>query len=511
MWRNIRNFFRLLRLGLVLARHDALFPLEVTGFSPWLLRTAKLVAKRRTDLRPGQRLALALQDLGPTFIKLGQSFSTRSDLVGEDIAADLANLQDNLPPFPVADVHRILEEDFGLPTSLLFSHFEEKPVAAASIAQVHFATTRDGKEAAVKVVRPNVEAAFARDLDLFFWLAELVEHRLPQLRRYRLVEAIGIFRETVRMELDLRMEAASAVELKNNTLMDEGFYVPEIYWQTTSQRVLTMERLHGTSIGQTHTLIEQGHDLQKLLQLAADSFFNQVYRDGFFHADLHPGNMFVLPNGHIAVVDFGIMGRIDRKQRVYLAEILRGFLTEDYRHVAEVHFAAGFVPPHKSVDNFALACRAIGQPILGKPLNEISVAKLLAQLFRVAEDFEMIAQPQLLLLQKTMMVAEGVGRMLNPDINMWKLAEPLILGWAQSNLGPAAKVHNAVSEIILTAQRVPELVERAERFVKNVEQFGVPIHPDSLQLLVRERRRQHRQWLLLAWSGLAAFIALMLR
>lgn len=497
MKRHFINSLRLCRIAWVLARNDALFPLERTHISPIITKSVKLLARRKNSERPGIRLSRALQELGPTFIKLGQSFSTRSDLVGDEIAADLANLRDNLPAFPTKEVYGILEEEFDRPYTKLFRTFDEKPVAAASIAQVHFATTMDGKEVAVKILRPDVHKAFERDLELFFWIAELVEQTMPELRRLKPLKVVETFEESIQMELDLRYEAASALELRHNMEQDEAFYVPSIHWPLTSQRVMTMERIQGTNISHTDKLRDKGFDLDKLLQIASESFFNMVYRDGFFHADLHPGNLFVLDDGRLAVVDFGIMGRISREERIYLIEILRGFLKADYRHVAEVHFAAGYVPANKSVDNFALACMAIGHPILNKPLDEISIAKLLAQLFKVAETFEMETQPQLLLLQKTMMVAEGVGRMLNPHVNMWKLAEPLVTDWAKQHLGPLAKLQQGLHDLELIARKLPETLYKVEHLLTKVEEGGIPLHPETTRALIAERRRQHTDWLIL--------------
>jgi len=448
---------------------------------------------------------MALQELGPTFIKLGQSLSTRSDLVGDEIAEDLANLRDNLTPFPTPIVHRILEEAFGKSSRELFKQFDDTPIAAASIAQVHFAVTHADKAVAVKVLRPDVKAAFERDLELFFWLAELVEQNLPDLRRLKPVEVVATFYETIQMELDLRYEAAAATELRRNMADDVDFYVPDVDWTLTSQRVLTLERIDGVSIGDIATLEAAGHNLDRLLQIAAESFFSMVYRDGFFHADLHPGNLFVLKDGRLAVVDFGIMGRVSKEERIFLIEILRGFLNEDYRHVAEVHFAAGYVPANKSVDNFALACMAIGQPILGKPMDEISIARLLAQLFKIAETFEMTTQPQLLLLQKTMMVAEGVGRMLNPHINMWQLAEPLVKEWAGQHLSPIAKLQSGLQDVERIIRKFPATLERIDRLLNHAEQTpGGPLHADTARTILRERQRQHRHWVIISLIGIIA-------
>lgn len=505
MLRHLKNFLRLFRIAWVLARHDALFPLEKTGLSPVITQAAKFCAGRKNRKeRPGVRLSRALQALGPTFIKLGQSLSTRADLMGEEIAADLSHLRDRLPAFPARKVHEAIEADLGQPVEALFREFNDEPVAAASIAQVHFATTQHGQEVAVKVLRPEIEAAFARDMELFFWLAELIETNLPDLRRLKPVEVVKTFDTSIRMELDLRYEAACARELRHNLRDDEGVYVPQIFWSLTGSRVMVMERVRGTPIGDIAALTAQGHDLQQLVQTAAEACFNMVYRDGFFHADMHPGNLFVLPDGRLGIVDFGIMGRVSKEERIYLIEILRGFLNEDYRHVAEVHFAAGYVPAHQSVDHFTLACAAIGRPILDKPLNEISLAQLLAQLFKVAETFEMETQPQLLLLQKTMMVAEGVGRMLVPNVNMWQLAEPLVTDWAHTHLGPAARLRTGLEQLSTTLQRLPATLQKLEHLLTKAEEEGITLHPDTLSTLNQQRIHWHRRWMLVAIAGFTA-------
>ena len=378
------------------------------------------------------------------------------------MARDLAHLRDNLPAFPTDQARMIVERALGQPVSTLFSTFEEMPVAAASIAQVHFATRHDGSKVAVKIVRPGIEKAFERDISLFYWLAEQAERRLPSTRRMQPREMIRTLTESVAYELDLRYEAAAAVELKENTKDDDGFYVPEIHWSLTAKEVLTMERIEGIAVHEIDQLREEGYDFDRIATHAATIFFKQVFRDGFFHADPHPGNVFVLPDNRIAVVDFGIMGRLGMKDRIFLAEVLRGFLLEDYAAVARVHMEAGIVPAHKSPEHFALACRAIARPIIDKPLHEISVARLLGQLFSVAETFEMRLQPQFLLLQKTMMLTEGFGRRFKPDMNIWKLAEPMIITWAEEHLGARAQLRMAAQETANRLKRLPDLLEKTE-------------------------------------------------
>lgn len=505
MLTSIKHSVRLFRIGLTLARHDALFGLEALDVSPVITTICKWLARQNVDARPGKRLTLAFEELGPTFIKLGQALSTRPDLVGEDIARDLSELRDNIPPFDSKTARHIVEAEFERPLTELFSQFDDKPIAAASIAQVHRAVTIEGKDVAVKILRPDIADAFARDMKLLYWLADIVQRRLPSWRRLKPVESVKIFADSLRFELDLRYEAAACEELKENTAHDEGFYVPQIDWQRTSQRVLTSEWIHGISAGDVDALKAANIDLPKLVEYAASAFFNQVFRDGFFHADMHPGNLFVLPDGRLAVVDFGIMGRIDRESQLYLAEILWGFLQGDYLKVAQRHIDAGYVPKHQSVEMFAQACRAIAQPILGKPLHEISVAKLLGQLFQVADTFEMETQPQLLLLQKTMMLAEGVGRSLNPQVNMWKMAEPLIAQWARANLSPQARVKAAAADTFEALQRLPYVLQKAEAIVTRVHDGGISLHPDTVALM-RSNRRTTRLWLAVAWCalGLAA-------
>ncbi|MEE8532324.1 MAG: 2-polyprenylphenol 6-hydroxylase, partial [Alphaproteobacteria bacterium] len=444
MLRFARNVGRVFAIARTLARFDALFPLEVLGLGPLAGAFARLISRRGVPGRRGERLAAALQELGPSFIKFGQGLSTRPDLVGEEMAEDLSNLQDRLPPFPGAEARATIEAGLGAPVDALFDDFADESVAAASIAQVHFATTSDGREVAVKVLRPGIEQAFARDLDLYYWLAEWIERVQPAWRRLRPVEVVRTLAETVAVEMDLRLEAAAASELRENLAEDDGFHVPEVDWRRTARRVLTLARIEGTPIDEREALLAAGHDLDAIIEKAARSMFNQMFRDGFFHADLHPGNLFVDAAGDIIAVDFGIMGRLDEETRRYLAEMLLGFLTGDYARVAEVHFEAGYVPPDKSHAAFTQACRAIGEPILGRPLNEISLARLMAQLFQVTETFAMETQPQLLLLQKNLLLAEGIGRRLNPEVNMWVLAQPLIEDWVGEHLGADARLRDAI-------------------------------------------------------------------
>lgn len=479
----LRNLISLFRIVFILARYRV-FTLEnpLTATLPFAFIINIIPAHPSVKgLRPGQRLAKALEHMGPSFIKLGQTLSIRADVVGDEIAADLAFLRDKLPPFPYGQARIMIEHDFGKPLASLFSAFEDVPVAAASIAQVHKAVTTEGKHVAVKILRPGIEKAFARDIALFFWIARMLETLRPSLRRLKPTEVIRTLEHSVRLEMDLRFEAAAASELKENCKNDEGFYVPEVDWQRTSHRILTLEWVDGIPIDNQPALIAAGHDLTKLSGQLAIIFFNQAYRDGYFHADLHPGNLFVNAKGEIVPVDFGIMGRLDKQTKVYVAEILRGFLKKDYYRVAQVHFTAGYVPSHQSLGDFQQACRSIGEPIVGLPLNRISIAHLLAQLFKITEDFEMETQPQLLLLQKTMVLVEGVGSILDPEVNMWKLAEPWIERWAMQNLSPQAQVKDMASHLATLLRNLPEQLSKLDNLSYCFTREGVKLHPDTIE------------------------------
>ena len=508
-----RNLARLFAIARTLARHDALFPLELAGVAPPVVWAARMVSSRSAGGRPGERLARALQELGPGFVKAGQLLSVRPDLVGEDIADDLANLQDRLAPFPAGEARATIERELGRPVEASFQSFEDEPVAAASIAQVHRAVTADGRAVAVKVLRPGIAGVLRRDMELARWLAALAERARPDLRRLRPVQAVETLREWVDVELDLRLEAAAADELAENMADDPGFRVPEVDWRRTGEQVLTLEWVDGVPVDERTALEAAGHDAEALVAQAARAFFNQVFRDGFFHADMHPGNLFVDGNGVIVAVDFGIMGRLDRAARLAIAEMLLGFLTRDYKRVADVHFEAGYVPRDRSRALFTQACRSIGEPILDRPLNEISLARLLAQLFRVTERFGMPTQPRLLLLQKTMVVTEGVGRALAPDLNMWTLARPLIEDWAARNLSAPARAADAARRGAETLRRLPELAHKVEGIVENASASGFRLHADTVDDLARRRTDAGRPsgvwlWGLAGAALLAALLAL---
>jgi ubiquinone biosynthesis protein len=496
----ITNLWRLLFVIRVMARYDALFLLDELEQAPFALKLARrfmpifaLGTPSRKDLRKGERLALALTDLGPSFIKLGQALSVRADLLGEEVALDLGNLRDRLPPFSYEKARQTVEFELGRSLEEAFVEFEENPVAAASIAQVHFAiiaetaqvTGDDGeireeifeRKVAVKILRPGIEEAFERDLKLFFWIADMVERFQPAFRRLRLRKIVDILAESVSLEMDLRLEAAAAAEVAENFEGDTEFSVPAIDWQRTAKRVMTQGRVEGTSMSDTEGLIAAGHDLEKLSSTVIRVFLNQVLRDGFFHADMHHGNLFVTDNGVLVAVDFGIMGRMNRETRLFMAEMLYAFLIGDYRRAAEVHFEAGYVPASKSLDAFTQACRSIGEPIMGKPVNEISIGRLLVQLFQITETFEMETQPQLLLLQKTMVTAEGVAQSLNPSVNFWEVSHPTVESWMRENMGPEAKAAQIVTSGLTFARKLPELVNKADRLLARLDDNDGDLSP----------------------------------
>ena len=477
----LRHTARLVGIIRILARYDALFVFNVLSIPPALRFVAGLFWRRRNTERPGLRLAAALQEIGPSFIKLGQALSTRSDLFGETFTADLATLQDRLPAFPGGQARATVEAELGRQMEECFRHFDDAPVAAASIAQVHLATTAQGKEVAVKVLRPGIEEAFAADVSFFYWLARMTLRGRPQMRRLKPVEAVAMMEKTVAVEMDMRMEAAAASELRSNSAGDPDFHVPRVDWQRTAQRVLTLERVDGIRVDDMDGLARAGIEPNRIIAITTAALFRQVFRNGFFHADPHPGNIFVDDAGGVTVVDFGIMGRLDEKTRIYLADMLMGFLEGDYRKVADIHLRAGYVPESQSRQDFAQACRAIGEPILGLPLHEISIARLLSQLFQVAEKFEMEVQPQLLLLQKTMLVAEGVGRSLNPHVNMWQMTRPLIEDWVREHHGVEGRLRSAADELLSLAERLPDLLRNVEGVLAYMARNGLKLHPDTVR------------------------------
>jgi len=456
------HFWRLLKWGRTLARHGALQGIERDPLTPpnvkRLCRLARFGARVPRDVD----YAAALQDIGPAAIKLGQALATRPDLVGEAAAANLLQLQDDLPPAPFPAVRAAIEAGLGGPVEHFFAEIEPEPVGSASVAQVHRGVTTDGSIVAIKVLRPGIEEEFARAIETYEWAAAHVELLGGEVERLRPRMVIAYFKQWVRRELDLTREAASASELRDNMLAEPGFYVPEIDWRRTSRRVLTLEWLDGIKLSKRDDLIAAGHDPKALASNLVRAFLRQAVVDGYFHADLHQGNLFALPDGRVAAVDFGIMGRIDRQARVWLAEILYGLITGNYDRVAQIHFEAQYVPPHHDVAEFATALRAVGEPIRGLPVKDISVGRMLEGLFAITRDFDMPTQPHLLLLQKTMVMEEGVATALDPDINMWETAEPFLRDWMRSELGPEAYYADRIIAAVRALKKIPDLIDRLD-------------------------------------------------
>ena len=464
MTRSVTHLWRLLKWGRTLARHGALTGIEQDPLTPKPVRRLARIARFGARIPPTPNYAAALLAIGPAAIKLGQALSTRPDLVGDKAAENLSLLQDDLPPAPFAAIKQTIEASFGQPLEALYTSFDEVPVGAASIAQVHRAVTTDGRDVAVKVLRPGIEEEFAKAIDTYEWAAAHVESMGGEAERLRPRLVVAHFKQWTARELDLQREAASASELRENMVAEPGYYIPEIDWRRTARRVLTMEWLDGIKLNDREALIAAGQDCAALAATLVRAFLRQAVVDGFFHADLHHGNLFALPDGRIGAIDFGIMGRIDRRARVWLAEILYGLITGDYRRVAEIHFEAQYVPAHHKVEEFATALRAAGEPIRGLPVKDISVGRMLESLFSITRDFDMQTQPHLLLLQKTMVMNEGVATALDPDINMWETAEPFLKDWIRSELGPEAYYADRIIEVVRALKKIPDLINRLDEY-----------------------------------------------
>jgi ubiquinone biosynthesis protein len=518
----LTNSLRLARAGVVLATHGArIVPANVPV--PLALKFAHaataplrwLTAPFRIGRTKDDRLASALTRLGPSYIKLGQFLSTRADLIPAETARDLAHLQDRLPPFSMSEARRAVEDAFG---GRLEDHFDAfgPPVAAASIAQVHRATVRDPatgatRDVAVKILRPNVEARFRRDLDSFRFAARLIERVSEKSRRLKPLAVIDNLARTTDLEMDLRLEAAAMSEMADNIKDDiaagSRFRIPAVDWRRTSRRVLTVAWVDGIPIGRHDALRAAGHDLKALGITVLQSFLRHAMRDGFFHGDMHQGNLLVDAQGHVVAVDFGIVGRLGKPEQRFLAEILYGLITRNYRRAAEVHFTAGYVPPHHSVEVFAQAMRAIGEPIHGRTAEEISMADLLAQLFAYTDVFDMQTRPELILLQKSMVIVEGVARGLDPTLNIWSAAEPIARDWIETNLGVAGQIRNAgdsagaLGRLVADAPRVLAQAERVATTLASAADQGFRLDDETVARIAAAQSHSDR------WTRRAVFAA----
>jgi ubiquinone biosynthesis protein len=509
MLAKVAHLFGIARAGLTLARNGAFSPLDPRGLPPMpalALRGLRLIEKPE-----GQRdLSKAIQKLGPSHIKLGQFLATRPDVVGKAIAAELSELQDRLPPFSMDDARRTLNEDFGDEAEALFGTLGE-PIAAASIAQVHKAEI-EGRPMAVKILRPAIDRIAARDFRMFYTGAHLAQALDPEMQRLRIVDVIADQERVARFEMDLRMEAAAIEEIRKNTAEDPGFRVPHVDWRRSSKRVLTTEWIDGVKLTDFDALEAAGHDRIQLADSVMQSFLRHAMRDGVFHADMHPGNLFVEPDGTIVAIDFGIIGRLNPRERRFLAEILWGYIKQDYRRAAEVHFEAGYVPSHHSVDDFAQALRAIGTPILDASASDISMGRLLTQLFEVTELFDMQTRTELILLQKTMVVVEGLSRELNPSFNMWKTSEPVIGEWIARNLGPAGqlgKAAEAAGALGTFVGRIPELVTQAEDIAERLHGMsrdGLRLDAETAEKVAAANRKASCWQTIALWVGAISLV-----
>ncbi len=491
------HLFRLARWGITLARHRALVGIEEDANAPTPVRRLVKLARLATftSKRGERNYAEAFRAIGPAAIKLGQSLATRPDLVGEEAAHNLLSLQDNLPPVGFDKIKASIEASFDQPIEALFSEIDPEPVGAASIAQVHRAVTTDGRKVAVKVLRPGIREKFAKDIQTYEWAAAHVEEMGGEAMRLRPRLTIANFKRWTNSELDLRREAASASELAEEMSGVGGYRVPNIDWDRTNGRVMTIEWVDGIKISKRDELVAAGHDLEAIAEKLVISFLTQAISAGFFHADMHQGNLFIEEDGTIVAIDFGIMGRIDRRARQWLAEILYGLTTGNYKRVAEIHFEAQYVPSYHSVGEFATALRAVGEPMRGKPVKELSVGQMLDGLFAITRDFDMQTQPHLLLLQKTMVMVEGIATQLNPEINMWDTAAPYVRSWIRDELGPEAAVAERIKEDTDTLLRLPGLIRRIEE--KFPPKGGAPEPPPlpEIKLMTDKREGSGGSWL----------------
>ncbi len=455
----ILSFFYFIKIFIYGQLCGCNFLLKKIPFIGWLFIPFDIFAIFSLKFSKEKRIRMLFLKLGPTFIKLGQLLSTRSDLVGNDIANELAFLQDKLPSFKYKYVQDTIRKELGDEIENLFIKFDKNPVAAASISQVHYAITNDKKKVAVKILRPKIAKIFFREINVLYFIASFISF-FKIAKRLKLKEVIRIFEEATKKELDLRLEAASASCLKENLAGDKNIYIPKIYWHLTEKKVLTLEWLDGIKISDTKKLKKAGFSLSELAENLIYCYFNQAYQNGFFHADMHPGNILITKQGKIAFIDFGIMGYLSKKDKIYVTKILYGFIKKDYDEIAELHLLAGYVPKDTNLKDFSLACRAVIEPIFGLPVKSFSIAKMLAHLFQVTEKFGMETQPQLLLLQKTLFTVEGVTANLDRDINIWQIGEPWMRHWANNNLSYQEKAKDIVQELKKLGEKLPEIMDK---------------------------------------------------
>ncbi|MBW9267691.1 MAG: ubiquinone biosynthesis regulatory protein kinase UbiB [Candidatus Thiodiazotropha sp. (ex. Lucinisca nassula)] len=488
---------RLIHINLVLLRHG----LDEVILATHLFRPIRFLIYLspwfwfRKDRSPYPvRIRRTLEDLGPIFVKFGQILSTRRDLLPDDLANELAKLQDRVPPFPGEKARTIIEKAYGRPIDELLEAFDEQPLASASIAQVHTAQLKDGKKVVVKVLRPLIEKTIRRDVDLLYTIARLAEKYWKEGRRLRPVEVVQEYEKTIFDELDLMREAANASQLRRNFINSDVLYVPEVYWDLTRQNVLVMERISGTPVGDIDALRQQGISMKLLGERGVEIFFTQVFKYNFFHADMHPGNIFVEPNGRYIAVDFGIMGTLTEEDKRYLAENLLAFFNRDYKRVAQLHIQSGWVPEVTRVEEFESAIRTVSEPIFEKPLSEISFGHFLLRLFQTARRFDMEVQPQLVLLQKTLLNIEGLGRQLYPQLDLWTTAKPFLERWMSEQIGRRAFVGKLKQNLPEIAEHLPDLPKKLNKIIDDAASGRLELKwkSDELDMLHKQLRQNHR-------------------
>ena len=486
-----KNFFHLLRIARVLIKHNLdEFVSVLHLFRPYtfVFKVAPKSWRRSGDLPRGQRLREALEELGPVFVKFGQVLSTRPDLLPADISEELIRLQDDVPPFAGEDARAIIEQAYGDSLNNHFKSFDSDSIASASVAQVHCAELLDGTEVVVKVLRPDVHKIIERDLKLLHALADLAERYWPEAQRLKPKEIVSDYDKTIHNELDLMREAANASQLKANFAGSDLIHVPKVYWDHTRRNVMVMERIHGIPIRRVEQIVAAGIDLKKLAHDGVEIFFTQAFRDGFFHADMHPGNIFVSPEGQYRAVDFGIMGTLSAADKRYLAENLLAFFDRDYHRVADAHIRAGWVPPGTVAEDFEGAIRTICEPIFAKPISEISFGGFLIDLFRVAHRFKMPVQPQLVLLQKTLLNIEGLGRQLYPQLDLWETAKPFLEKWTREQIGPRAAARTLKRELPNLFTLAPELPGLAHQILYRLKNDALIVRTRDQEIADLARR-----------------------
>lgn len=485
IFRLIYIIFIALRFGLdeFILSHTKLKPLQ------YVLNT--LLFWRNKQIPRGERLRLALESLGPIFVKFGQMLSTRRDLIAPDIADELTKLQDQVPPFAFAEVERVITNAFEQPLSALFLDFDEVPIASASVAQVHFAHLPHGEPVAVKVLRPNIEKTIAHDLLLMDTMAWLLQSISSEIKRLKPREVVAEFARHTQSELDLTLEAANCSQLGRNFSDKTKLIVPEVHWDWCRKEVMVMQRMHGTPISQRDTLLAKGIDIPKLAVDGVEIFFTQVFRDGFFHADMHPGNIQVADDGRYIALDFGIMGSLNDTDKYYLARNFLAFFNRDYRDVAQAHIESGWVPADTKREELETAVRAICEPIFDKPLKDISFARTLLSLFQMARRFGVIIQPQLIMLQKTLLNIEGLGRELDPNLDLWKSSQPFLTRWMSEQIGWRALLKTVKKELPHIAKVLPEMPRLAHQFLAQTNQAeqSIPLS-SAIEKLIEAQQNQ---------------------